>query len=211
MTPVYEAPLDKIGEESPWQGYRHQVQAPNHDIKYCKNHLQITQYSDMVNRDTNKMFTWDEWEDFVEIAETQRLDGQPDPWEVMLKTNMIFGIQSRIPRDVRRALEVPRDTRNVKRGDRIYVTWVPKFRSINHDINWPAIVTGDNLAQRVRIDKVGKAHRTQQHTLLQPFTVSHAMMWKDRWIGPEGTGYLYTERSGGSMDKRTEKGYGCPS
>jgi hypothetical protein len=76
---IREAPLDKIGEESPWQGYRHQVQAPNHDIKCCKNHLQITQYSDMVNRDTNKMFTWDEWEDFVEIAETQRLDGPPGP------------------------------------------------------------------------------------------------------------------------------------
>ena len=74
------------------------------------------------------------------------------------QTNMIFGIQrqSRIPRDVRRALEVPRDTREVKRGDRIYVTWVPKFGSINHDINWPAVVTGDSLlAQRVSIDKVG--------------------------------------------------------
>ena len=112
LTQVYETPLDKIGEESPWQGHCLQVQAPNHNIKYCKNHLQIIQYLDMVNRDTNRMFTWDAWEDFVEIAETQRLDGPPDPWELMTKTNKIFGIQSRIPREVRRALEAPRDTRD---------------------------------------------------------------------------------------------------
>ena len=63
-------------------------------------------------------------------------------------------------------------------------------------------MTGDNLAQRVRIDKVGKAHRTQQNTLLKPFTVSNAMLWKDRWVGPEGTGYLYGTkwRFHGQMD-----------
>ncbi len=54
-----------IGTESPWHGHRVQISVTNQQRHYCKHVLQITQFSDCMDRDTNRPFSRFEWKRIV--------------------------------------------------------------------------------------------------------------------------------------------------
>ena len=167
-----------IGSESPWHGRRMKIDDV-HDTwrTYFKHTLEIWQWSDFMNKDTNRLFTRGEWRDFVERLEKKHHNRTPTNLEIIENADAIVNIQKQIPREarleLRKAHTVPAQARQ----------WVYLQR---RNISWPAIVIDDTKAQRVWIDKVGRGHKMQVYVDHRHYSIIKAHTWHGKWAGPHG-------------------------
>ena len=58
--------LERSRIRVPLAGHRFKVSAPHYFKEYARDVLEVHQFSDFINRDTNWPFTWEDWRDFVE-------------------------------------------------------------------------------------------------------------------------------------------------
>ena len=172
--------LNGIGSESPWHGHRFGATATNIQRRYCKHVLQVTQMSDFMNKDTNRPFTRAEWRGFVEELHTDFYGVEPTGVEVIDWANYIYEVQKKIPREIWVELLKRYDT-PIKAKKKVYL--------VRGAHTWPAIIIDGDTARLVKIDAVGRGHKTQREFQLRQFDVIKAQTWNGKWAGPEGASY----------------------
>ena len=90
--------LAGLASESPWHSHRFQpTGVPNHVRSYCKHVLQITQFSDFIDRNTEMPFTRLDWRNFVDKLETKKNGVAPTGADIITKGDAIYDIQMQIP------------------------------------------------------------------------------------------------------------------
>ena len=166
-----------IGSDSPWHGHRVKLDTENWKRAYFKHTLRITQFSDFMNKATNRPFNLMDWRYFVDVLETAKTGIRPAMRDVILRADEIYKIQGTIPYAV--WLELRKDyLTEPKKGMRVYL--------IRGKIVWPALIKDDKFATRVKIDRVGRGHKTQQLIDHTHFDVVKAQRWNGKWAGPQG-------------------------
>ena len=62
-----------------------------------KDVLEVHQFSDFINRDTNRPFTFQNWKDFVEKLHEKKRGIAPPYRDVIERAHMMMNIQRKIP------------------------------------------------------------------------------------------------------------------
>ena len=100
----HDKPLLNVGSMSLWHNHLFSINSTHWIRKYAKHELGMVWISDLMNVDTNRFFTWNEWRDFVEAAEKERTGIDPDNNTIISKALTMLAIQRQVPRPIRREL-----------------------------------------------------------------------------------------------------------
>ena len=176
-----------IGTESPWHGHRVHISVTNQQRHYCKHVLQITQFSDCMDRDTNRPFSRFEWKRIVKRMHRKYYGVNPTGVEIFDWAEIAYSILIKL-RQKSRGYGVEllkRYTAEPKKGLRVYL--------VSDTSTLPAIITNDDPvkpeARLISIDAVGKEHLQSATFPCSRFKIIEARMWNGRWAGPAGATY----------------------
>ena len=176
-----------VESESPWHGHRFRASAPHFFKEYAKDVLDVHQFSDFINRDTNRPFTFQNWKDFVETLHEKKRGIAPPYRDVIERAHMMMNIQRRIPQALWREVQKPKEPVDIKPGVDVYLI---RGRRIGR-VLLPARILTDTTACHVRIDATGIGHAVLTQTYeLRFFEVFQVQKWKGRWSQPRGQNFV---------------------
>lgn len=159
--------------------------------------LEVEILSDLINKDTSRLFTHADWRDFVKNAEEERTGIRPDDQTILERADDIVRVARQVPARYRRILRKPYMVKPTE-DEKVYI--IRRGREI------PGIGRGDGTVKKVWIDGVGEHHHTGVILRVGRSPVIRACMWRHikewqqewgqqegeldlRWIGPGTTAF----------------------
>jgi len=186
LQPIYEnSRWEGIEADLFWHSHRCQHVAAPHEIRYCKDTLNVLTFSDIVDHTTNQLFTRDQWRDFVEDIEEERTGVTPSNHFILTKGDMIYDLTKRMDRELVDGLLTnlaqPHSPRSYA-----YLTKEGKD-------NIPVKVTSRGL-EVIWVDGLAIGHPTGKVRDQRDWELVEASMWREekrepRWIGPKGASF----------------------
>ena len=157
--------------------------------------------ADIINRNTNKRFTRNDWRGFVEEAEKERTGLDPDNATVIEKGDAMYEAAKQIPKDARRAL---RATDYIpQKNDRIYLAADQELIPGKY---LKTAQNGDVHIEEMYIDTVGKEHSMGEEAYANSYEIQQAAIWRQtkleymtgetvdkrdiRWAGPHISSFV---------------------
>ena len=178
------------GGEPLWESPRFIIQAPRRTRQYLINTLQITQLTDIINKDTETTFTDDEWAAWIRELHMQHAHAIPSEHFVTLKVADLLNIIAQIPADIIAAISTP--SQWGAQENSIVALTAHDTDAQEHDVYYAQYSTtteGGTKLDLLHVDTVGKWHQTGAALTPLHYETHQVEFWKGkgghRIIGPK--------------------------
>ena len=171
----HEDSLKYVSAESPWLNPRFNLGATRAARLYFATTVTTVILSDLMNSQTNELFTCREWQHWIRKLDHEYLERRVDAGFLNRQAHKIFNMTRKIPTDIIEALKTPAQEQNPQDG-RIYALIKPD-QDDSATVEYGKYINTSNNYELQWIDAIGIPHATGRFDSFNGFEAYPVAWW----------------------------------